>query len=88
MFLLSKIRSTKTISHMKMIQISVKAERSKYFSDLSCCLTSTRSISKFSFKKSHAWIITEKGLKNRANRKASQRTIGNGPYTSLKSFKT
>ena len=48
MFLRLKIHRTKSTSQIGMIQILVlKAERLKYFCELSHCLTGTRSIGKF-----------------------------------------
>ena len=40
---------TKSTSQIRMIQISLTAERSKNFCDFSPCLTSTRNIGKLNF---------------------------------------
>ena len=67
---------------------SIKPERFKYFCDFSRCPTCPRSIGKFNCIK---WLQNDgKGPKTliKSSGISSNRTIGNGNFTSLKCYKT
>ena len=62
-FPLLKIHSTKSTSHILMIQIQLKAERWKNFYDFSRCLTSIRFIGKLNFTQIYGCKMTDKWSK-------------------------
>ena len=89
-FPLLQIRSTKDSSPISMLPISIKTKILKYFCDFSHCLTSTRSIGKFNFIRIHGCKMTAKGPKTliKTGGLYSHGTIGNGSFTTLKSYKS